>query len=405
MIKKPMPRYLKRVLIMAILIIGLALTALSPAFCDWYTDHIYPVLCDVISHITGLLPFALGEILMYLGALMVIAAILLLPFLIIFAKRKRFRLFCAEYYKKLSLTALDVILTYLLTWFIPYCGTVLGQGDPELRTDYSLEEVRALLEDIVNTGNAAAEEIAIAEDGSIDFYSPEKNAKLAARELKALRDEYGRLSGYYPPVKEALCSDILERMNIGGYNYPYTMEPTNNRYLSPLYEPVLFAHEYSHHKGYYKENEANFLSQIALSRSEDPYLRLSASLDMYRYVDEAYITARDNELERMIASGEVVWPEVDIHSKESIEKAKQLVTDIFGEEPVFSARALYIDSAGYDVERSRYNADSHPIDEMPAIDEAIRDTGEQGWRIQGDILADYSYDGVVLLLLQYYYKD
>ena len=298
-----------------------------------------------------------------------------------------------------------MLIIYLITWFIPYCGTVLGQGDPELRTEYSLEEVRSLLVDIVNTGNAAAEEIAIAEDGSVDFYSPEKNAKLAARELKALRDEYGRLSGYYPPVKEALCSDILERMHIGGYNYPYTMEPTNNRYLSPLYEPVLFAHEYSHHKGYYKENEANFLSQLALFRSEDPYLRLSACLDMYRYVDEAYITARDSELERMIANGEVVWPDVDIHSNESIEKAKQIVADIFGEEPQFSERARYIDSAGYDEERKRYDADYHPIDEMPAVDEVIRDTGARGWSLQGDLLADNSYDGVVLLLLQYYYKE
>ena len=402
-IKKTMPPYLKNVLISLALILALALSTLSPAFCDWYTDHIYPILCDVISHITGLFPFAVGEILMYLGILMVIAAILLLPFLIIFRKKARFRRFCIGYYKKLGDAVLGILLTYMITWFVPFNGTVLGQGDPALRTQFTFEEVEAVLLDIIEKGNSAAEEIAIAEDGTVEFYSPEKNMELAAKELEALSGEYGRLSGYYPPVKAAICSDILERMNIGGYNYPYTMEPTNNRYLSPLYEPVLFAHEYSHHKGYYKENEANFLSQLALSRSKDPYLRLSACIDMYYYMFDAYIEARDGELDKLIASGEVVWPEMK--TKEDMKRAKEIVKQYFGEDPDLSERAWYINDAGNDVEEERYDEDSHLIDELPSVNKIIEDTATQGWRIQGEILQEYSYDGVVLLLLQYYYKD
>ncbi|MBR3525495.1 MAG: DUF3810 family protein, partial [Lachnospiraceae bacterium] len=185
-IKKTIPPYLKNVLISLALILALALSTLSPAFCDWYTDHIYPILCDVISHITGLFPFAVGEILMYLGILMLIVAVLLLPFLIIFRKKTRFRRFCVEYYKKLGDAVLGILLTYMITWFVPFNGTVLGQGDPALRTQFTFEEVEAVLLDIIEKGNSAAEEIAIAEDGTVEFYSPEKNMELAAKELEAL---------------------------------------------------------------------------------------------------------------------------------------------------------------------------------------------------------------------------
>ena len=51
-----------------------------------------------------------------------------------------------------------------------------------------------------------------------------------------------------------------------------------------------------------------------------------------------------------------------------------------------------------------YEADEHPIDDMPAVDELITDTADQGWKIQGEIIQERSYDDVVLLLLQYFYS-
>jgi hypothetical protein len=118
---------------------------------------------------------------------------------------------------------------------------------------------------------------------------------------------------------------------------------------------------------------------------------------------DAYIEARDGELDKLIASGEVVWPEMK--TKEDMKRAKEIVKQYFGEDPDLSERAWYINDAGNDVEEERYDEDSHLIDELPAVNKIIEDTATQGWRIQGEILQEYSYDGVVLLLLQYYYKD
>ena len=401
---KKLPKYLKTVIILLVLIVITGLPAISPRLCDWYTDHIYGVLCDAISHITGVFPFALGEIIMYLGIVLLVAGIVFLLLLIFLRKKPRYRKFVKVYFQSFSIALLIVVLIYMPAWFVPFCGTVLGQGNPELRTTFTYEEISDLLRYVVESGNAAAEEIAIAEDGNVAFRSNEENRALVIKAMQDLGSEFPRLKGYYPPVKPAICSDILDRMGIGGYNYPYTMEPTHNRYMSPLWMPVLDAHEYSHHKGYYKENEGNLLSVLALSRSEDPYLRMAAFIEMYDYLYMAYIEAQDQVLDQMIASGEITdWPE-QIQTKEDIEQRKQIYVRVFGGEPEFTDRVWQIYNAGMEIEKEIYEADSHPIDDMPSVNEVITETADTGWKVQGDILQENSYDGVTLLLLQYFYK-
>ena len=401
---KKMSKYLKTVLILILLIVLAALPALSPGLCDWYTDHIYGILCDAISHVTGLFPFALGEIIMYLGIVLLAVSIVLLLLLPFLRKKQRYRKFVKGYFQSFSIALLVVVLIYMPTWFVPFCGTVLGQGNPELRTTFTYEEIYDLLCYAVEEANAAAEEIAIGEDGSVAFKTTEENRALVIKAMQALGSEYPRLKGFYPPVKTAICSDILDRMGIGGYNYPYTMEPTHNRYMSPMWMPVLEAHEYTHHKGYYKENEGNFISVLALSRSEDPYLRLAAFAEIYDDLYCDYLEARDRVIDPLIAAGEVDWP-AEIRTKEDYQKAMQITEEICGKEPEFSERVHQIYAAAWEEEQAVYDADPHPIDEMPAVDEVIHETADTGWKVQGDILQENSYDGVTLLLLQYFYPE
>ncbi len=185
------------------------------------------------------------------------------------------------------------------------------------------------------------------------------------------------------------------------------MEPTRNKYLTPTYLPILDAHELSHHKGYYKENEANFLSELALSQSDDPFLRFSGFWDMYQYVFDGYLTAQDELLTNMEAEGRLQLPAFrDGMTKEeymatAMERYRILV-EICGEEPQLSERAGQIMDSAYQIEREVYNEDPHPIDEMPAVQEVIQETADTGWETQGNILQENSYDGVTLLLLQYF---
>lgn len=401
------PKYWKILLILLLVSAVGNLAGCIPAFCDWYTDHIYCLIEGGISRLTAPVPVAVGELLMYLGVLLVLLAVLFLILLLFLRKKAGYRRFCRGYYKTFLMTLICVVFVYTFFWVIPFRGTVLGQGDPGKRTSFTFEEIRALTVYAANGVNAAAEEIEITADGKVDFPSESENLPKIAAAMQGLSGDFPRLNGYYPPVKTALCSDILERMGIGGYNYIYTMEPTRNKYLTPTYLPILDAHELSHHKGYYKENEANFLSELALSQSDDPFLRFSGFWDMYQYVFDGYLTAQDELLTNMEAEGRLQLPAFrDGMTKEeymatAMERYRILV-EICGEEPQLSERAGQIMDSAYQIEREVYNEDSHPIDEMPAVQEVIQETADTGWETQGNILQENSYDGVTLLLLQYF---
>ncbi|MBR6403103.1 MAG: DUF3810 family protein [Eubacterium sp.] len=355
------------VLIIATLL--LIIPGFFPAFCDWYTDNIYGILCDGISKVTCRVPFAIGEMIMYLGAILIVGAVIILVVLVFLRKSKGYRRFCRIYFKTILMIFTCIVLWYMPTWYIPFRGSVLGVGEREVRTSFTNAELETLITYIVEGANAAAEEIEVEEDGTVIFPMGDESRSLIDKAMTNLSSEYPRLNGFYPPMKVALCSDILERMDIGGYNYPFSMEPTCNKYLSPLGRYIIETHELSHHKGYYKENEGNFLSELALVKSDNPYLRLSGYLDMYYWVMQDY--------------------------KKSIGTNSE-------PEAKFSERVTKIKSASYAIKKEIYDADSHPIDEMPKVEKVITKTSDKGWEIQGDILQENSYDGVTLLLLQYY---
>lgn len=73
---------------------------------------------------------------------------------------------------------------------------------------------------------------------------------------------------------------------MGIYTF-YTGEANVNM-LYPDFDIVFSAaHELSHQRGISREDEANFMAYLVLSRSADPYLRYSAALSAYGYVGAA----------------------------------------------------------------------------------------------------------------------
>ncbi|MBE6852418.1 MAG: DUF3810 family protein [Ruminococcus sp.] len=409
--KKKIPVYLRIELILIILTVLMGLVTLSPSLCDFYTDNIYGYIADGLGYINSFVPFAVGEIVMYIGALVFILAVIFLVLLIFLRRRQGYRRFCAVYYKTLLVALTALVCIYMPTWYVPFCGTVLGRGTQEQKTVFSDKELYALYSYVVDGANAAAAEIHIAEDGSVDFLSPEEYRKKMESAMRNFSDEFPRLDGYYPPVKTALCSDILDRMNIGGYTYPFTMEMTHTKYTDPVYLPLLDAHETAHHMGYYKESEANLVSQITLSSSDDPFLRLAAFMDMYRYIEEDYDMMISRIITELEESGQLRYPDASgAQTKEEkaerfwtmLEMKSQALNEILGEGHTLDERVYEIIDQANQIEEEIYESDAHPIDDLPAVNDAIEETAVFGWSTQADILKENNYDGVLLLLLQYF---
>ncbi len=406
---KKLSAYWRVLIVLLICSAVMGLAWFFPNLCDRYTDSIFYNICNGVSRATGLVPFAIGEIIMYIGIAGTVLAVIFLLLLIFLRKKDRYRRFCAVYFKTLLMAIVCTVFIYMPTWYIPFCGTVLGKGETDARTEFDPYEIEKLVRYSVDGINSAAEEIEISSDGKVIFPTTEDTQSLIADAMRSMGEEFPRLNGYYPPVKTALCSDILDRMGIGGYNYPFTMEPTRSKYLSPLDRIVTDAHELAHHKGYFLENEAEMLSIVALTQSPDPYLRIAGFDALYWWICDIYYENIDVEMRKefdgMIESGEldVHLPIDSTEESERAEEAMQFLYDkYYKNEPQISERAQMIFDASDDIEIEIFDEDEHIIDEMPAVNDAITATADVGWDIQEDILEENCYDGAVLLLLQYY---
>ena len=196
-----------------------------------------------------------------------------------------------------------------------------------------------------------------------------------AEALRGLGSEFSRLEGAYQKPKQALCSQILDAMDIGGYTYPYTMEVTYNGYITDLYYPSLIAHEQCHHKGYYRENEAVFLGCLSLMKSEDPFLRYSGLITAYSFLDNAYYDQLRHFYEK--------------------EEASQ----------IYKSQVNLSQTVRADLDQASRAAAAR-LEAEQSVPKAVRDSAKEvsdvGWDTQGKLLDQDSYDGSVQLFLEYF---
>lgn len=378
-------KYKKILLSLISVTVVLNLCGFSKSFCNFYSDHIYGIINNIVGHCTKWAPFAIGEIIMYLGAAAVVLLAVFAILLIFLYKKKKYRNFVKHYSKSILMTFVIFLFVYTTNWFIPFRSDVLKVSS-STRTSYSFEEITGVYTMIVNNINSIAETIPRDEDGHVIYDYTDADIAEAMRNES---DKYSRLSGHYNKPKQALCSPFLSWMNIGGYNYIYTMEPTYNKYTSLLHFPTLISHEYAHHKGYYRENEAEFLSCVSLAESNSPVLQYSGYLEMYSYISEIFYDGVTDSLgpdfvfsketvpiylaecEKYPDLSELVWNDIDY--------AENIVTE------------------------------EYENDVAPAVEETFMETSAEiagsGWEIQADILQENIYSGLNLMLLQYYVPE
>lgn len=411
------------------------LVAFSRSFCDFYTKHIYHHIANVISRVTGILPFNLGEIMMYLVMIMaVIMIVALLALLIVLLVRrlaavynkksiglfyKKFRHCVAVYMKVILATLVVTALIYTLNWFIPFRGSgaqvvadmnveataennagandnispeaTAGEstkanenvsGDNGVDTsderEYTTEDLFSLRAILINNINSLAEQVDRDENGYIK--QEEDMYEEVVKAMEGLSDIYPILDGYYPKVKLAYCSDILDFMGIGGYTYPYTMEVTINKYTTYMDYGPLVAHEMAHHKGFYTERDANFISFLAGTNSDSRLLAYSSYRYILSYVtDECYTAAN-----------------------EMYNKDPEGTLEFLNKQPELSARVKLDDQHNIEEYQKNYEANVNKALEEN-VSRAAKSVADVGWDTQADLLEEKNYDGVVLMLLKYYF--
>lgn len=267
-----------------------------------YARHIYRFLSQIISTITGLLPFSLAEILVI--ALPVVILILAVNFilrLILDKENRKERVIKGTLNIFCSISIL-LFLFVTLTGINYYRYSFGEQSGLEIR-ESSVEELYSLTKLLIEQANELREQIPKTDEAGVFQLSMDykKLAKAANQAFELLSEEYPVMGGSYGSAKPLILSEWMSRTETTGIFIPFTMEANVNVDIPDYNIPATMLHELAHLRGFMREDEANFLAYLAGMKSDEIEIRYSSAMlalvhavnELYQQDAERYYQVRD----------------------------------------------------------------------------------------------------------------
>ena len=290
------------------LLILVTLTKMIPLWGFIYTTRIYPVIGTLLSPISGIFPFAVGDIFIALS----IAWVILYPIYEIGLRKKRVFGRVAEY------------LLWVYAWF--YIAWGLNYSQPNIYYRIGMKPVEVSkakfkkfayqYADSLNALSNASLSNASLSNASLSnarkSISPDSivDDGLKNRVRDAVLKEYNKI-GYreginrsfnqHPHAKTMVFTPISSMSGVTGSMGPFFCEFTLNGDILAHDYPATYAHEFAHFLGVANEGEANFYSYIVCTASADKQVRFSGYYHIFFHVlNNVYDILGEKEGERFL---------------------------------------------------------------------------------------------------------
>ena len=276
--------------VLLVLLSLITLTKLIPLWGFIYTTRIYPIIGSLLSPISGLFPFAVGDIFIALS----IVWVFFYPIYEIKWRKqlaKRFFFLAAKRgcypKKKVVFGRVAEYLLWVYAWFYMAWGLNYSQPNIYCRTGMKPVEV----------SEAKFREFAYRYADSINSLSEEFNGMVDDGLKNRVRDavlkgynEIGAKEGIntpfnqHPHAKTMLFTPLSSMSGVTGSMGPFFCEFTLNGDIRPHDYPAIYAHEYAHLLGIANEGEANFYSYIVCTASSDKAVKFSGYYHIFFHV-------------------------------------------------------------------------------------------------------------------------
>lgn len=370
----------------------------SSDFCDVYIEKVFPVWVNTYGRFTGLFPFSVGECLIVAGIVLVIMAAGLgsvcgfRKLSAMFAKKvpergnreeeKRkgiFRRLVWKFYLFFAWTLLIVWLVMTLNCFLLYHASTFSENYfGEDSGEYTVGELFQVRNMVVEKCNDCCGMVERDAAGMVQYPGSvhEDMADQAILAMQMLGEKYPRLSGYYPRPKPLASSDFMCQQYMQGYYFPFSMEANYNDVMYVLNKPETMCHELAHLRGYIYEDEANFISYLACTQSDDIYFQYSGYLSVLNYLD--------NDIYRLAQSN----PEIYLEACERLGLVEAL--------PQVREDNVFVLQEEWDRINGKALLDTETVDQV--VDVLL----DANLKVNGVSDGIVSYSRVVRLLLQYY---
>ena len=276
----------------------------SAGFGDKIRQGIFQITQYIQGHISSLFPFSVGEILLILAVLLLAGAFVLMfiglcrKMTALFRRnaekdsgkaeekqeRSRFERFSGRYfYGFLWIIGVVSVIMSINCFALYHCSSFQDLYMPGERRDYKVGELALLRDYVVRQCNELAEEMERDENGYI--ICEEDPGERGIMEMQRLGESCPLLAGYYPTPKKFAFSGFFSQQHMMGYYFPFSMEANYNGVMYAANVPATVCHELSHVKGFIYEDDANFISYLACTSSEDAFFRYSGYLSVLSYLN------------------------------------------------------------------------------------------------------------------------
>lgn len=241
-----------------------------------FAKNLYRHYSQIMSHVTGLLPFSLAEILLIAFAVGLSAWLITGVVRIAIGKGRRlFRLVR-------FLRGIVIIAGVVFTWYVIGCGTNYYRYEFSEYSGLTIEkstteELYELCAQLAEDTNEARERLCGLGSAPVYMNNSERS-EASVRAMKTLAKEYPVLETYYPGIKPVFFSRVMSRFEITGVYFPWTVEANVNVDIPDYSITSTMCHELSHLTGFMREDEANFIAYLACIASDNPELNYSGTM-------------------------------------------------------------------------------------------------------------------------------
>ena len=260
------------------LLLLITLTKTIPTWGIIYTFFVYPLIGMALSHLSGWIPFAVGDLFIALS----IAWVVLYP------------IYEMGWRKKMVLGRVAEYLLWVYAWF--YIAWGLNYSQPNIYYRIGMKPVEV--------SKAKFKKFAYQYADSLNRLSEERKVKsekinsivddaLKNRVRDAVLKEYNKI-GYreginrpfnqHPHAKTMVFTPLSSMAGVTGSMGPFFCEFTLNGDILAHDYPATYAHEFAHFLGVANEGEANFYSYIVCTASADKQVRFSGYYHIFFHV-------------------------------------------------------------------------------------------------------------------------
>jgi|AGTN01.1.fsa_nt_gi hypothetical protein len=295
------------------------LSFLWPEFTEnVYSRSIFRVINQGLSTATGILPFSLGELLLYAAIAALAVYVALMAVRCILAGKDWWRVLLRRVIA-LGCAASMLYALFIGLWGFNYAREPLGETLGLDTSPATTQELTATCEALVARANELRGQVS---ENGYGVFAPEESRDDILRSTETLYNSAAQatgnrfLGGSYGRAKPVLYSVGLSWAHITGIYFPYTGESNVNTDIPDLLFAATCLHETAHQRGFSREDEANFLAYYVSRFSGDAGDAYSGTmLALIHSMNQLYDTDSDRYFELRAAYSDGMDRDVAAYSE------------------------------------------------------------------------------------------